>query len=167
MRYTFIGAGAVGGFYGALLARQGHDVSFVARGAHRDAIAKDGLRVTGPIGDFTVKVRAESDPAKLGPTDVVVLAVKTYDNDSAIPMITPLLGPDTVVLPLQNGVDSSEAIAAVIGREGDARRLDVYRHRDRGARPHQADGRSPAHRVGSISARGIACRTASARSSRR
>lgn len=117
MRYTFIGAGAVGGFYGALLARQGHEVSFVARGAHRDAIAKDGLRVTGPIGDFTVKVRAESDPATLGPTDVVVVAVKTYDNDSAIPMVKPLLGPNTVVLPLQNGVDSSEAIAAAIGEK--------------------------------------------------
>jgi 2-dehydropantoate 2-reductase len=115
MRFTFIGAGAVGGFYGALLARQGHDVSFVARGAHRDAIARDGLRVDGPLGDFTVKVRAESDPARLGPTDVVVLAVKTYDNAAAIPMIKPLMGPDTVVLPLQNGVDSAEDIAAAIG----------------------------------------------------
>ena len=115
MKFAFIGAGAVGGFYGALLARKGHDVSFVARGAHRDAIARDGLRVDGPLGDFTVKVRAESDPAKLGAADVVVLAVKTYDNATAIPMIRPLMGPGTVVLPLQNGVDSAEDIAAVIG----------------------------------------------------
>jgi 2-dehydropantoate 2-reductase len=115
MRFTFIGAGAVGGFYGALLARKGHDVSFVARGAHRDAIARDGLRVDGPIGDFTVKVRADSDPATLGRADVVVLAVKTYDNAAAIPMIRPLMGPDTVVLSLQNGVDSAEEIAAAIG----------------------------------------------------
>ncbi len=115
MRFTFIGAGAVGGFYGALLARQGHDVSFVARGAHRDAIARDGLRVAGPLGDFTVKVRAESDPARLGPTDVVVLAVKTYDNATAIPMITPLLTPKTTVLSLQNGVDSAEEVAAAVG----------------------------------------------------
>jgi 2-dehydropantoate 2-reductase len=115
MRFTFIGAGAVGGFYGALLARKGHDVSFVARGAHRDAIARDGLRVDGPIGDFTVKVRADSDPATLGRADVVVLAVKTYDNAAAIPMIRPLMGPDTVVLSLQNGVDSVEEIAAAIG----------------------------------------------------
>ena len=115
MRFTFIGAGAVGGFYGALLARKGYDVSFVARGAHREAIAREGLRVDGPLGDVTVKVRAESDPAKLGPTDVVVMAVKTYDNATAIPMIKPLMGPNTVVLPLQNGVDSAEDIAGVVG----------------------------------------------------
>ena len=115
MKFAFIGAGAVGGFYAALLARQGHDVSVVARGAHRDAIARDGLRVDGPLGDFTVKVRAESDPAKLGAADVVVLAVKTYDNATAIPMIRPLMGPNSVVLPLQNGVDSAEDIAAVVG----------------------------------------------------
>jgi 2-dehydropantoate 2-reductase len=115
MRFAFIGAGAVGGFYGALLARKGYDVSFVARGAHRDAIARDGLRVDGPLGDFTVRVRAESDPSKLGAADVVVLAVKTYDNATAIPMIRPLMGPNTVVLPLQNGVDSAEDIASVVG----------------------------------------------------
>jgi 2-dehydropantoate 2-reductase len=115
MRFTFIGAGAVGGFYGALLARKGYDVSFVARGAHRDAIATSGLRVDGPLGDFTVEVRAESDPVRLGPTDVVVLAVKTYDNVTAIPMIKPLMGPGTVVLSLQNGVDSAEEVAAVVG----------------------------------------------------
>ena len=115
MRFAFIGAGAVGAFHGALLAKKGNDVSFVARGAHRDAIARDGLRVDGPLGDFTVKVRAESDPAKLGAAEVVVLAVKTYDNATAIPMIRPLMGPGTVVLPVQNGVDSAEDIAAVIG----------------------------------------------------
>ena len=118
MKFAFIGAGAVGGFYGALLARKGYDVGFVARGAHRDAIARDGLRVDGPLGDFTVKVRAESDPAKLGAADVVVVAVKTYDNVTAIPMIKPLMGPNTVVLPLQNGVDSAEEIAAAVGEAG-------------------------------------------------
>jgi 2-dehydropantoate 2-reductase len=117
MLFAFIGAGAVGGFYGALLARKGYDVSFVARGAHRDAIARDGLRVAGPLGDFTVKVKAESDPSKLGHADVVVLAVKTYDNADAIPMIAPLMKPGTVVLSLQNGVDSAEDIAAAVGQE--------------------------------------------------
>jgi len=115
LKVTFIGAGAVGGFYGALLARQGHDVSFVARGTHLDAIHRQGLRVVGPIGDFTVRVRAESDPARLGPADLVVLAVKTYDNATAIPMIGPLAGPGTTVLTLQNGVDSAEEVAAVAG----------------------------------------------------
>jgi len=115
MKICFIGAGAVGGFYGALLARAGHDVSFIARGAHRDAIARNGLRVVGPLGDFTVKAPAESDPARIGPVDVVVHTVKTYDNASAIPLIRPLLGTDTSVLTLQNGVDSAEEIAAVVG----------------------------------------------------
>lgn len=117
MRITFIGAGAVGGFYGALLARQGHDVSFVARGAHLDAIRANGLRVTGPLGDFTVKTPASSNPADLGVSDYVIHTVKTYDNPTAIPLIRPLLGPHTTVLTLQNGVDSAEQIAAVIGED--------------------------------------------------
>lgn len=115
MRICFVGAGAVGGFYGALLARQGHDVSFIARGGHLAAIQKNGLRVVGPLGDFTVRTPAESDPARIGPVDVVVHTVKTYDNTTAIPLIPPLLGPDTFVLTLQNGVDSADEIAAVVG----------------------------------------------------
>jgi 2-dehydropantoate 2-reductase len=115
LKICFVGAGAVGGFYGALLARAGHQVSFIARGAHRDAIAQHGLRVIGPIGDFTVKTPAESDPARIGPVDLVVHTVKTYDNPTAIPLIGPLVGPDTTVLSLQNGVDSAEEIAAVVG----------------------------------------------------
>ena len=115
MKICFVGAGAVGGFYGALLSRTGHQVSFIARGAHRDAIAQHGLRVVGPLGDFTVKTPAESDPARIGPVDLVVHTVKTYDNPAAIPLIRPLVGADTVVLSLQNGVDSAEEIAAVVG----------------------------------------------------
>lgn len=115
MKICFVGAGAVGGFYGALLARTGHNVSFIARGAHRDAIQANGLRVVGPLGDFTVRTPAESDPARIGPVDVVVYTVKTYDNATAIPLITPLVGPATTVLTLQNGVDSAEEIGAVIG----------------------------------------------------
>lgn len=115
MRICFVGAGAVGGFYGALLARTGHTISFIARGAHRDAINANGLRVIGPLGDFTVTARAESDPARIGPVDVVVHTVKTYDNAAAIPLIKPLVGDATCVLTLQNGVDSAEEIAAVIG----------------------------------------------------
>ena len=115
MRIAFIGAGAVGGFYGAQMARQGHDVSFVARGAHLEAIQRNGLRIVGPLGEYTVKPRAESDPTKIGPVDYVVHTVKTYDNAGAIPLIAPLVGPSTTVLTLQNGVDSAEEIAAVVG----------------------------------------------------
>jgi 2-dehydropantoate 2-reductase len=115
VRFCFIGAGAVGGFYAALLARQGHEVSVVARGAHLDAIRRDGLRVVGPLGDFTVRIGAESDPARIGLVDVALLTVKTYDNATAIPMLTPLVGPETSVITLQNGVDSPEQVAAVVG----------------------------------------------------
>jgi 2-dehydropantoate 2-reductase len=115
VKIAFIGAGAVGGYYGAMLARQGHDVSFVARGAHLEAIRANGLRIAGPLGDFTVKAQAESDSAKIGPVDYVVHTVKTYDNASAIPLITPLVGPGTAVVTLQNGVDSAEEIAAAVG----------------------------------------------------
>ncbi len=117
MKIAVIGAGAVGGFYGALLARQGHEVSFVARGAHREAIRSHGLRVVGPLGDFTVQARAESDSALIGPVDVVLHTVKTYDNDTAIPLIKPLLGSNTFVVTLQNGVDSAEQVAAVAGEK--------------------------------------------------
>jgi 2-dehydropantoate 2-reductase len=115
MKIAIIGAGAVGGYYGALLSRAGADVSFVARGAQRDAIRANGLRVIGVQGDFTVQVPAEDDPSKIGPVDVVILTVKTYDNTSAFPLIAPLLGPDTCVLTLQNGVDSASDLAGVIG----------------------------------------------------
>ena len=116
MRIAIIGAGAVGGYYGALLSQAGADVSFVARGAHRDAIRANGLRIIGVQGDFTVKVAAEDDPSRIGPVDVVMLAVKTYDNTSAFPLLMPLLGPDTCVLTLQNGVDSANDLASVVGQ---------------------------------------------------
>jgi len=115
VRIAFIGAGAVGGFYGAQMAREGHDVNFIARGAHLEAIQRNGLRIVGPLGEYTVKARAESDPTKIGPVDYVVHTVKTYDNAGAIPLIAPLVGPSTTVLTLQNGVDSAEEIAAVVG----------------------------------------------------
>lgn len=116
MKIAIIGAGAVGGYYGALLSRAGTDVSVVARGAHRDAIRANGLQIVGSVqGDFTVHLPAEDNPAAIGPVDVVMLTVKTYDNASAFPLIAPLLGPDTCVLTLQNGVDSANDLAGVIG----------------------------------------------------
>lgn len=116
MKMAIIGAGAVGGYYGALLSRAGAQVSFIARGVHRDAIRADGLRIVGSVqGDFTVRLPAEDDPARVGQVDVVVLTVKTYDNPSALPLIAPLLGPDTCVLTLQNGVDSADEVATVVG----------------------------------------------------
>lgn len=115
MRVAILGSGAVGGFYGALLARQGHDVAFVARGAHLEAIRAHGLRVRGAVGDFAARGRADSDTTKLGEADLVIVAIKTYDNATALPMLPPLVGEHTAVLTLQNGVDSVDEVAAVVG----------------------------------------------------
>ncbi len=116
MKIAVIGAGAVGGYYGALLSRAGAEVSFVARGAHRDAIRAHGLRIIGVQGDFTVKVAAEDDPARIGAVDVVIIAVKTYDNDTALPIAKALMREGTTVLTLQNGVDSADDLAGVVGK---------------------------------------------------
>jgi 2-dehydropantoate 2-reductase len=118
MRFAVIGAGAVGGFYGALLSKAGHDVSFVARGAHRDAILAGGLRILSSpeaVGEFVVRCPVESDPAKIGRVDVVVVAVKTYSNAETFATLGPLIGPGTSIITLQNGVDSAEELAAVVG----------------------------------------------------
>jgi 2-dehydropantoate 2-reductase len=115
MKIAVLGSGAVGGYYGAMLARGGHDVTLIARGAHLDAIRANGLRVRGPLGDWQVRARAEHDPGVVGPVDLVLLAVKTYDNDTALPLLVPLTETSSIVLTLQNGVDSPAAAAAVVG----------------------------------------------------
>jgi 2-dehydropantoate 2-reductase len=116
MKFAILGSGAVGGYYGAKLARAGHDVTFVARGAHRDAILARGLEIRSPmLGDFTVHAPAEADTRRVGPVDVVILATKAYDNASALPLIAPMLAPATTILPLQNGVDSTTDLAALYG----------------------------------------------------
>jgi 2-dehydropantoate 2-reductase len=117
MHFAILGSGAVGGYYGAKLARAGQKVSFVARGAHLRAIRERGFMIWSPLGDFTVRARAEEDPAAIGPVDVVMLAVKTYDNATALPMLKPLIGGSTVVMTLQNGVDSVDEVAAAVGPE--------------------------------------------------
>jgi 2-dehydropantoate 2-reductase len=108
----------VGGYYGARLARAGHDVTFIARGAHLDAIRNRGLEIRSPtLGGFTVRAPADEDTAKVGFADVVVLAVKTYDNESALPAIAPMLGPGSIVVTLQNGVDSVSELARAVGED--------------------------------------------------
>jgi 2-dehydropantoate 2-reductase len=116
MRIAVLGSGAVGGYYGAKLAHAGHDVTFIARGAHLEAIRRRGLEVRSPaVGDFTVRASAEQDTARIGPVDLVLVAVKTYDNPTALPLLRPLLAERTTVLTLQNGVDSAHEVAAVAG----------------------------------------------------
>src|SRR5512139_2684112 len=115
MHFAILGSGAVGGYYGAKLARSGQNVSFVARGAHLRAIRERGLMIWSPLGDFTVRAQAVADTSAIGPVDVVMLAVKTYDNAAALPALRPLIGDSTVVITLQNGVDSVDEVAAVVG----------------------------------------------------
>jgi 2-dehydropantoate 2-reductase len=116
MKFAVLGSGGVGGYYGARLARAGHDVTFLARGAHLTAIRERGLEVRSPaLGDFVVRAAAEEDPSKVGPVDVVIVAVKAYDNHAAFPMVAPLLGNGTSILTLQNGVDSAGELAALYG----------------------------------------------------
>jgi 2-dehydropantoate 2-reductase len=118
MRIAIVGAGAVGGYFGAKLARAGQDVTFIARGAHQAAIRERGLKIVSPkLGDFTVKAPAEEDTAKVGPVDLALFAVKAYDNETALPLLKPLIGPETVVLTLQNGVDSVDQVASVVGED--------------------------------------------------
>jgi 2-dehydropantoate 2-reductase len=116
MKIAILGSGAVGGYYGAKLARAGHDVTFIARGAHLAAIRARGLEVrSSALGDFIARAPAEEDTSKVGPVDLVLYAVKTYDNPTALPLLPPMLGADTVVLTVQNGVDSPGEVAAVAG----------------------------------------------------
>ena len=116
MKVAILGSGAVGGYFGAKLARAGQDVTFIARGAHLEAIRANGLEVRSPkLGDFRVSATAESDTSKVGPVDLVIVSVKAYDNATALPMLAPLMGPATAVLTLQNGVDSVNDVAAIVG----------------------------------------------------
>jgi 2-dehydropantoate 2-reductase len=116
MKIAILGSGAVGGYYGARLARAGHDVTFIARGAHLAAIRERGLEIRSPaLGDFVARGGAEEDTSKVGPVDLVLYAVKTYDNPTALPLLTPMLGESTMVLTVQNGVDSPGDVAAVAG----------------------------------------------------
>ncbi|MEO6235723.1 MAG: ketopantoate reductase family protein [Vicinamibacterales bacterium] len=116
MKIAVLGSGAVGGYFGARLARAGQDVTFVARGAHLAAIRGHGLQIKSPaLGDFTAHAGAEEDTTRVGPVDLVLYTVKTYDNATAMPLLLPLLGASTCVLTLQNGVDSAGDVAAAAG----------------------------------------------------
>jgi 2-dehydropantoate 2-reductase len=117
MRVAVMAAGAVGGYFGARLAQAGHDVTFIARGAHRDAIRSDGLRIESPLGDVTLKATVTDDPAQVGAVDLVLFAVKLWDTEQAARQARPLVGQGTRVITLQNGVDSVPQLAPILGEE--------------------------------------------------
>ncbi len=116
MRIAAMAAGGVGGYYGARLAAAGHDVFFIARGSHKDAIEKNGLTLERPEGNVHVpNARATDDPRKVGPVDIVLFAVKLWDTEKAAELTKPLVGPDTRVITLQNGIDSYERVSPIVG----------------------------------------------------
>ena len=109
MRIAVMGSGGVGGYFGGLLAQAGEEVTVIARGAHLEALRAHGLTIQSRlIGDFTLAVHTSDDPGALGEVDLILMCVKTYDLDAAVAQMLPLVGPHTMILPLQNGIDSAE-----------------------------------------------------------
>ena len=118
MRMAVMAAGAVGGYFGARMAAAGHEVHFIARGAHLDAIRKDGLRIESTLGNLHLKdAHVTDNPAEVGPVDIVLFAVKLWDTEKAAQQARPLIGNDTRLITLQNGVDSVERIAPILGAD--------------------------------------------------
>lgn len=116
MKIAIMGTGGVGGYYGGLLAQQGHDVTFIARGAHLKAILEDGLQVKSIFGDFHVEpAKVTDNPATIDSVDLVVFCTKTYSIDESAKQIKPLVGAETIVLPLENGIDATDRIGEVVG----------------------------------------------------
>jgi len=114
MRIAMLGAGGIGGYYGARLAEAGHDVVLVARGAHLEALKRRGVTVRTPDGELTLPITAVPDVRGLEPVDLLLFCVKAYDTEAGARSIAPLVGPDTVVLTVQNGLDRADALATAL-----------------------------------------------------
>jgi len=130
MRFAVIGAGGAGGYFGARLAEAGNDVTFIARGPHLAAIRSSGLRVDSVDGDVVVTAAATDDPGEVGEVDCVILGVKAWQVPEAVRSAAAMIGPSTAVLPLQNGVEAPDQIAAALGRDhalGGTARIIGYR----------------------------------------
>jgi 2-dehydropantoate 2-reductase len=118
MRIAIFGSGGVGGYFGGKLAHAGEDVTFIARGDHLRALRRDGLNVESVDGDFIVKpVQAQDDPKQVGQVDAVILGVKAWQVPEAAEAMRPLVGQETMVLPLQNGVEAADQLAAALGAD--------------------------------------------------
>ena len=116
LSFAVMGTGGVGGYFGARLAGAGAKVAFIARGSHLEAMRATGLRVKSALGDAHVHpITATGDPRRVGPVDVVLFTVKLYDTEAAAVAIAPMMGENTIVLSLQNGVDAEETLARRLG----------------------------------------------------
>src|SRR5262245_52491423 len=116
MRIAVVGAGGVGGYFGGRLAQAGEEVIFIARGLQLQALQTEGLRVESLYGDFVVQpAQVTADPAAAGEVDAILLAVKTWQVSEATQSLHPMIGPQTFVVPLQNGVETPQLLAEVVG----------------------------------------------------
>ena len=117
MKVVIAGAGGVGGYFGARLAKAGHDVFMIARGAHLEAIAKNGLRVKSQSGDMLVRPGCGEDSSSFGPADLALVCFKAYDTASTTALYAPSVGPDTAIISLQNGLDNEPELIKAFGAE--------------------------------------------------
>lgn len=117
VRIAVMGAGAVGGYFGAKLAKAGHEVAFISRGEHLKAMRSDGLRVKSVAGDLHIRSLFSSEPGEVGPVDLILFGVKSYGTEEAAAELAPLIGEKTIILSLQNGVDNPDKIARRWGKE--------------------------------------------------
>src|SRR5580704_11439134 len=118
IQFAAFGVGAVGGYFGAALARAGYSVAFIARGAHLDAIRRCGLHIRSPGGDFKIAPALVTDnPADVGPVDAVILGVKAWQVPEAANAMRPLIATPTKLLPLQNGVEAADQLRQVLGQQ--------------------------------------------------
>jgi len=118
MKIVMMATGGVGGYYGARLAAGGHDVYFIARGAHLTALRTNGLKLISANGDLHLpSVRATDEPATVGTADIVIFAVKQYDTETAAKLVVPVIGDETAVISIQNGMDPRESLKSIVGRD--------------------------------------------------
>ena len=130
MRIAVFGSGGVGGYFGGRLAQAGEDIVFIARGEHLKAIRQSGLRVDSIAGDFMIHpAQATDTPAEVGAVDAVLVTVKAWQVSEAAEVMKPMVGPNTMVIPLENDVDAPDQLAAVLGAEhvlGGLCRISVF-----------------------------------------
>lgn len=117
MKIGVMGTGGIGGYFGGLLARAGMDIHFVARGKHLQAIQEEGLQVVSNQGSFRVMIHATSEPHEIGPVDLLLFCVKSFDTSDALRFVAPMVEDDTIILSLQNGIDNVQKISAHYGEE--------------------------------------------------
>jgi 2-dehydropantoate 2-reductase len=117
LKIAIMGSGGIGGYYGARLQQGGADVTFIARGEHLKAMQQSGLALEGDRAIHLPKVKATDDPSTIGPVDMVIFSVKLRDTETAARQILPIIGPDTGIISLQNGVQKDDMLAPIVGRE--------------------------------------------------